>query len=130
GDLAPGLAASWVVEADGRRVRLRLRDGARFHDGTPVRADDVRFSIERIRRERVRAARFEAVVRVETPDPRTVVLHLDRPFAPLLTYLAHPMNAVVSRAQIEGGARLDRRDAGSGPFELVAWRKDRHLVMR
>lgn len=130
GELQPGLASSWSMEEGGTQVRLQLREGARFHDGSPVTSADVRFSLDRIRRERVRAAHFDAVVAVETPDERTIVLHLHRPFAPLLTYLAHPMNAVVQQVRVEAGARLDLQDAGSGPFELVEWKKDRHLVLR
>jgi peptide/nickel transport system substrate-binding protein len=56
---------------------------------------------------------------------------LAEPFAPLLTYLAHPMNAIVDRSIVEAnGGSIDRVDAGSGPFRLVEWRKDQHLAMQ
>ncbi|WP_373048365.1 ABC transporter substrate-binding protein [Vulgatibacter sp.] len=131
GEVAPGLARDWSVEEGGRVVRLLLRPGARFRDGRQVTAADVAWSIERIRREKIRAAHFAKVRSIETPDEGTVILRLDEPFAPLLTYLAHPMNAVVDRRVVEANdGRIDAVDAGSGPFALVEWRRDRHLVMR
>jgi peptide/nickel transport system substrate-binding protein len=79
---------------------------------------------------KIRAAHFAAVDRIEAADLHTLIIRLKEPFAPLLTYLAHPMNAIVDRNVIdENGGRLDRADAGSGPFKLVEWRKDQHLIV-
>src|SRR5438445_11677355 len=47
--LAPGLAESWTVSPDGRAYEFVLRKGARFHNGDPVTAADVKFSFERYR---------------------------------------------------------------------------------
>src|SRR5262249_23737204 len=44
----PNLALSWDVEDEGRRYRFQLRPDAVFHDGTPVRASDVRAHLERL----------------------------------------------------------------------------------
>src|SRR5262245_62907000 len=46
---APGLAESWSVSPDGLVYEFALRRGARFHNGEPVTAEDVRFSFERYR---------------------------------------------------------------------------------
>jgi peptide/nickel transport system substrate-binding protein len=131
GEIEPDLAERWNLGDDGRTLTLHLRPDAVFHSGRPVTAADVRFSIERIRDSQVRAAHFAAVATIETPDDRTVVLRLDEPFAPLLSYLAHPMNAIVDREVVEANAgRIDRVAAGCGPFTLVEWRREQHLVMR
>ncbi|MGD9614919.1 MAG: ABC transporter substrate-binding protein, partial [Alphaproteobacteria bacterium] len=47
--LAPSLAESWSVGEDGRSYDFVLRDGARFHNGDPVTAEDVKFTFERYR---------------------------------------------------------------------------------
>ena len=47
GDVAPALAESWGVSADGLSITFRLRRGVRFHDGTTFDADDVRFTLAR-----------------------------------------------------------------------------------
>src|SRR5262252_2408873 len=47
--MAPSLAESWSVSADGLSYEFVLRPGARFHNGEPVTADDVKFSLERYR---------------------------------------------------------------------------------
>ncbi len=130
GEVEPDLAAHHEISADGLTYTFRLRPGATFHSGRPVTADDVVFSLRRIVEAEVRAAQLAAVKEFTAPDPHTVVLRLSEPSAPLLTYLAHPMNAIVDPAVIDAsGGRLDRADAGSGPFRLVEWRKDQHLVM-
>ena len=45
--VVPGLAESWTVSKDGLRYTFKLRQGVRFHDGTPFDAEAVKFSIER-----------------------------------------------------------------------------------
>lgn len=131
GEVEPALAAEWQVSADRLRYAFILNERAFFHEsGREVRSADVRYSIERIQEKGVRADHFAFLESIRTPDDRTVVFELSRPFAPFLTYLAHPMNAVVDREVVEAnGGNLDRADAGSGPFRLVEWQKARHLVL-
>ena len=131
GELAGDLAERYEASADHLTYTFHLRPGVRFHgSGREVTAQDVRYSIERIRANEVRAEHFAAVERVEVRDARTLVLHLSRPSAPLLTHLAYPMNAVVDREVVEAnGGSLDAADGGSGPFRLVEWRMDEHLIL-
>src|SRR3954449_3220506 len=49
GPLTPGLAESWSMSEDGLTVEFVLRSGAKFHNGDPVTAEDVKFSFERYR---------------------------------------------------------------------------------
>lgn len=132
GEVEPDLAESYDISPDGKRYTFHLRHGVRFHtSGRELEAADVKFSIDRIRKKQIRADQFAPVKRIETPDRYTVVLWLSEPFAPLLTYLAHPMNAVMDRrlVQDKGDSVLRRHDAGSGPFSMVEWKKDDHLTI-
>src|SRR5687767_15452727 len=45
--VVPGLAESWTISKDGLQYTFKLRKGVRFHDGTPLDAEAVKFSIER-----------------------------------------------------------------------------------
>lgn len=130
GEVEPDLAERYEVSPDGLVYTFHLNRAATFHSGRRVTSADVKYSIERIRESEVRAAHFAAVKEIETPDEHTVVLRLAEPFAPLLTYVAHPMNAIVDRDVVEANdGSIDRVAAGSGPFKLVEWRKEQHLAM-
>jgi len=74
-----GLVAESVTLSDDRRtMTFRLNPGARFHDGQPMTAEDVRFSLETFREDgRPNARRtYSFIARVETPDPLTVIFHI------------------------------------------------------
>ena len=130
GDFENDLAESVDVSDDGRTWTIKLVDGATFHSGNPVTAEAVKFSIERIIEKNVRAQQFDSVASIETPDERTVVMTLAEPLAPFRSYLAYPMNAIVDPAVVEANdGSLDSADAGSGPFKLVDWQRDRHVIL-
>ncbi len=131
GEIEGDLAERWEIGDDGRTYTFHLRRDARFHrSGRPVTAADAAYSLRRIIDHEMRAQQFRHLESVEAPGAFTLVVRLSQPVAPFLTYLAHPMNAVVDREVVEAnGGRLDRADAGSGPFQLVEWRKDRHFIM-
>src|SRR5262245_61553459 len=66
--MAPSLAESWSASADGLVYEFVLRKGARFHNGEPVTAEDVKFSFERYRGISAKTLK-EKVAAVEPPDP-------------------------------------------------------------
>ncbi len=128
--LRPDLAERHEISDDKLTYTFHLDPDATFHSGRPVTAEDVRFSLQRIRDEGVRSRHLATIDRIETPDDRTVVLHLAEPTAPLLTYLAYPMNAIVDREAIDAnGGDLRSTDAGSGPYRLVRWQRGRRLEL-
>ena len=90
GDVAPALAESWEISADGLSYVFRLRRDVRFHDGTPFHAEDVRFSLERALAPDSSNAQkqlLSAIARVEVIDTYTVRLVLSRPSSLLLYFL-------------------------------------------
>ncbi|HMP73434.1 MAG TPA: ABC transporter substrate-binding protein [Kiritimatiellia bacterium] len=129
GEVEPDLATSWTISEDGLVYTFRLRTNAVFQiSGEVVTAEDVVYSLDRIRELGVRASHFEPVAKVTAPDSFTVVITLTEPFAALLSYLAHPMNAVVDR-RVAADQGLQSKGGGSGPFRLERWRKDDRFRM-
>ncbi|WP_097256820.1 ABC transporter substrate-binding protein [Streptomyces sp. Ag109_G2-15] len=124
----PRLAASWKPSADLRTWRFTLAKGARFHDGSPVTAEDVVFSLKRLRATPSGASRLPGIqaknITAEGTD--TVVLVSDYANAelPLLTRLT---TFVVP----EGTSDKDIAKApGTGPFKLDWFRSGNARLVR
>lgn len=109
----PGLAHSWEV-IDARSVRFFLRDDVVFHNGQPLTAQDVQYSIERV----AVAPPFEPIfgmfTHVDIEDDYTVVIHSEMDFAPFLRHIAHSGGAIVPYGMTE--EELREHPIGTGPF--------------
>ena len=115
GQLTGELAQSWSLDGDGAWV-FKLRPGAVFHNGEPVTADDVKWTVEQIAGEKSTAfmrAQFGEIARVEVPDPLTVRLVTKTPQATLPYWL--PANAPVIWRKSEANAPI-----GAGPYTLAS----------
>lgn len=106
----PGLAESWHSPASDETV-FRLREGIRFHDGTPLDAKAVVDSLERARRSRSLSGHFGDVAEIRAVDARTVSLHTRAPVAVLVYGLT---GVPITRA---GGAGL----VGTGPYRIESF---------
>lgn len=122
GEAVPSLAETYEVSDDELEYTLHLKAGVKFHSGNPLTSEDVKYSLERIKASGARSNQLEKVSAIETPDEQTVVIKLSSQYAPFLTYLANPLNAIVEKAVVEeNNGDLTNVDAGSGPFKLTAW---------
>src|SRR5258707_1496530 len=83
--LARSLAESWSAPKDGRAYEFVLRDGAKFHNGDPVTAEDVKFTVDRYKgtAHELMKGRIDAV---EIVDPRHVRFRLKEAWPDFLTY--------------------------------------------
>ena len=122
GEAVPSLAESYEVSDDGFTYTLKLAEGVKFHSGNVMTSEDVKYSLERIQTSGARASQMEKISSIETPDENTVVITLSSQYAPFLTYLANPLNAIVEKAVVEeNNGDINNVDAGTGPFMLAAW---------
>jgi peptide/nickel transport system substrate-binding protein len=140
----PSLAESWEVAPDGLSYTFHLRRGVQFHDGRELTADDVKFTWELITHPANKAANYNFFTRIKgaeayragaageisgvtTPDPLTVRVEMEAPYAPFLSLSAffpilprHVYGAVpVEELDKHASAR---QPVGTGPFKLVEWR--------
>ena len=123
GEIIPAIATDWEISEDGLAYTFTLRDDAYFHSGRQVTAEDVKYSLERIKDPETKAPRansYRAIETVEVVDPTTVVLHLSEPSAPLLTILATAASSIVDREVVEAGGLNGTVDGGSGPFTIAS----------
>lgn len=137
--VAPLLAESVERSADGLTYTFRLRRGVRFHDGTPLTADIVQWNWTRYLdpkgqwtcRSQFAADGLAPVVRVEAPDPQTVVFTLARPSPVFLTLLAslQCLPAAYARSSL-GPDGAWRQPVGTGPFVFEEWRRGRDVTLR
>jgi len=143
-ELVGDLASSWEIE-DERTYVFHLRKDATFHNGQPVTARDVVWSLERlmgpesaffliVREIRgakdVRAGRAEKAEGLSAPDKYTVRIELERPFAPMLAQLSMINTAVLPPKEVERrGADFASQPVGAGPFRFVEWRPNDRVVI-
>lgn len=121
GEIEPDLAASWEIPNPTTYV-FRLRQGVKFHNGREMTADDVKYSIDRIRDPKSGAvirSVYSSVEAVDVVDRYTVRLRLSRPNAALLAMLATRASYVVPREEVEKHGTLQKVAVGTGPFKLV-----------
>ncbi|MDQ2084135.1 ABC transporter substrate-binding protein [Xanthobacteraceae bacterium Astr-EGSB] len=131
GTITPRLAERWE-QPNARTIIFHLRQGVKFHDGTPLTADDVKFSLERIIDPKTAAALRTNLIgaTVEVIDATTVKVSQPQPDATLLAILALPEGAIVSRKWIEGGANAKTAANGTGPFRLDVYEPAVRAVLK
>lgn len=121
-NLVPQLATSWDWSLDGRTLSLTLRSGVTFHDGEKMDAAAVKASLDRhlsmagsMRRSEMGPIRAIAAVGADT-----VAIHLNEPFAPLISALADRAGMIMSpRAIVELGAKFADAPVCAGPYRFV-----------
>lgn len=140
GQFVGDAAKSWEVSPDGLTYTFKLHDNVLFHDGTKVDANAVKFSIDRLMDPETKSGMrnfYDSVDHVEAADPLTVKIHLKEPYAFLMHMLAAYRTGLVlySPAATQKYDLNERKKGnpaavvGCGPFKLVEWVPNDHLVM-
>jgi peptide/nickel transport system substrate-binding protein len=130
--LQPGLATSWKSVND-TTWEFTLRQGVKFHDGSPLTAEDVKATLERnlVPGKTVVVAGFATIQAVEIVNPTTVRIVTKKPDPLLLVRMAQ-MGSQILPARLttdDGVKQLARRPVGTGAYRFVEWVKDERLVM-
>ncbi|MBI2909127.1 MAG: ABC transporter substrate-binding protein [Chloroflexi bacterium] len=120
------LAKNWDISPDGLVYTFRLNEGVKFHDDNPLRAEDVKFNLDRIvfppqRMLSPRKEVFGAVDKIEAVDPLTLKITLKNPQPSFLQLVAMPFNYVYSPAVVRNKGDMKRDVVGSGPFKFFEY---------
>ncbi len=128
GNYVPELAEEWSVSDDGLTWTLDLVEGATFHDGTPLTAEDVKYSLELWRDHEDWAylsAYGDVFRRIEAPDEQTVTITLTNPvgnFESRMVFMYVVPKAIWE--EVEDPVAFDNAEMiGSGPFKLAEYRQ-------
>jgi len=146
-EVVPDLAERWDLSPDGRSYTFYLREDALFHDGRPVTASDVKFSLERachpdtgslvaggylgdiVGAQEMLNGQSDDLSGVEIVDDHTVRITIDAPKAYFLAKLTYPTAFVVDENNL-GGENWFLQPNGTGPFRLVEYSTERIVLQR
>lgn len=118
GNIVPKLAEKWEITPDGKKYTFNLRKDVKFHDGTEFDAEAVKFNVIKYKEKGSnRHNEYKNVVSVKVVDKHTVVLELDKPYAPFLSILADRAGMMRSPAAIKKlGDGFMNAPVGTGPY--------------
>jgi len=130
----PDLVESERIEKDNVTWTLTLKKGRTFHDGTPVNADAVKHTIDRMvdpERKAPQRVLFAPIKEVRVRGEHTVQLVTHQPFPALRYNLAHSNAVILSpTADRKLGKDFGRNPVGSGPYRFVEWVAGQRIVLQ
>src|SRR5881409_4312888 len=133
GPNTPSLAESFTQSKDGLTYEFVIRKGAKFHNGEPVTAADVKFSFERYKGSGAKILK-ERVREIQAVDPGRVRLHLKEPWPDFMAFYGTTATGagwIVPRKYVEqvGEDGFKKAPIGAGPYKVVSIQPGVELVM-
>lgn len=131
-EVVPNLATSYEAVSD-TVWQFTLRDDVFFTDGEPLTARDVAYTVAHLRTEELRApsiAQFDLISEVEVLDDYTFNIVTKQPFPALPAVLSEFWIVPEHHTKAIGALELGRNPVGSGPYQLVEWVRDSHMLLQ
>ncbi|MEH7010443.1 ABC transporter substrate-binding protein [Neobacillus niacini] len=118
--IVPALAESWEVENETTTV-FHLRKGVKFHNGEEMKAEDVKFSLERTIASPGVNYNYLIIKDIIIVDDYTIKLVTKQPFNALLYRLTLDAAAIVSKKAATSDKDFNKHPVGAGPYKFVSW---------
>ena len=129
-EVVPQIAESWE-QTDDQTYVFKIREGIKFHDGSDLTAEDVKFSLDRARNSAAVSYIVNFIEEVTVDDDHTVTVKTTAPYAPTLRNLAIPFAAIVPKAFVEADENaFIQNPVGSGPYKFVEWNHGDHVTLK
>ncbi|OON93582.1 MAG: hypothetical protein ATN32_01705 [Candidatus Epulonipiscium fishelsonii] len=121
----PKLAESWTVSEDGTVYNFKLKENVKFHDGSILTSEDVKFSLER-QKESARVGHLISMIKdIEVVDDLNFKIILDTPSNSLISSLSHMGCSILNKNYVEKleaeGKKLADAPMGTGPYKFESW---------
>jgi peptide/nickel transport system substrate-binding protein len=134
-EYVPGLATEWQVSDDGLTWTFKLRDGVKFHDGTPLNAAAVvqtfKRALDPATKSPIAGSSLGPVASIETTGEMTFALKLKTAFAPFLENLTdYGRLSILSPTQLKGSDEdVARKPVSTGPWKFKEWVTADHITL-
>lgn len=132
--IEPGLAERYEISKDGMTYTFYLRKDAKFHDGKPLTAEDVKFSFDVVHDPAYKAVHrkpyYETISKVEVVDPHTVrIVTKEKYFKNIDVMTSVGFTAIVPKhAYGDPKKKMNKEIVGSGPYKLESYNKGKNLT--
>lgn len=130
GTMRPELASSWEFSEDLTSITYYLRDGVTWWDGTPVTADDILYTYQKMKDPRTNypfVARLRFIKEVEVFGPRKIRFTFDKVYADIL--IDSDIMAVPKHVHEQLGAAFKENPVGNGPYKIKEWTPGSRLLL-
>jgi len=118
-EVVPDLAESWEQPSPEEWV-IKIKEGVKFHDGTEMTSEDVKFSLDRSKGMPKVQQVLSEIEKIEIVDTYTIKVTTKSAFAPFLYTLVHAGTSILPKAYVESGDDF-KNPVGSGPYTFVEW---------
>jgi len=133
-----GLATKWEPAADGLSWTFTLREGIKYSDGSPMKAEDVKTSIEMVSKSEKSSwsSNYKAIKSVDVVDQKTIKINLTEQFAPLPSVMAMFCAAVIPSDLAKASEAKDAdvttywKTRGTGAYYVDGWKKGETIVLK
>lgn len=129
----PGAAESWTFDSSTYTYSFKLKNGIIFHDGEPLTANDVKFTLESIMNpanESENASNYEDIVSIDVTDDLNMSITLKAPNVAMLDYLTI---GILPKHLLEGKDiktdEFNQKPVGAGPYKLTSWDTGQSIIL-